>query len=378
MKETNRPDRDAPLIKHMSQRTNRRGKLQCSGSPNHVVLALALIASAWSGPTLSQEPASRTIPARVLPAPDTVSPVLQKRFQQAPNPNPAIPTTAEEWKALAATPPVVSQMLVGLRNKFGTTVVPEMIGGVQCYVITPKVVNPKNRNRLLLGLHGGGNVAGGGENGILESIVVAGLMGYKVIHVDYRMLPEHPFPAAIDDVMAVWKAVIKTNRPGNMGVFGTSAGGNLALSLVQRARKEGLPLPGALMLGSPWSDMSKSGDSYYANDGVDNIATTGDFVDTLVKLYANGHELKDPLISPVYGDFGGFPPTFLVSGTRDLFLSNTVRVQEKLLQAGVPTELVVGEAQSHIGFLIAAVLDAPEGVHLYSYVERFFDAHLGR
>ncbi len=108
------------------------------------------------------------------------------------------------------------------------------------------------------------------------------------------------------------------------------------------------------------------------------LLATGDFIDTLVRLYANGHELKDPLISPVYGDFSGFPPTFLVSGTRDLFLSNTVRVQEKLLRAGVPTELVVGEAQSHIGFLIAAVLDAPEGAHLYSYVARFFDAHLGR
>jgi epsilon-lactone hydrolase len=97
-----------------------------------------------------------------------------------------------------------------------------------------------------------------------------------------------------------------------------------------------------------------------------------------VKLYANGRDLKDPLISPVYGDFSGFPPTFLESGTRDLFLSNTVRVQEKLLQAGVPTELVVEEAMPHLGPLLAAVLGAPEGVHLYSYVSRFFDAHLGR
>jgi monoterpene epsilon-lactone hydrolase len=364
-------------MKHISQQANRHGKLQCSGSPIHVVIALALIASVWSGSTWPQEPASRTIPARVLPVPDTVSPVLQKRFQQAPSPSPDIPKTAEEWIALAKAPPVVSQMLVGLSNKFGITVVPEMLGGVQCYVITPKVVRPRNGNRVLLGLHGGGFYAGGGENGILESIVVAGLMGYRVIHVDYRMLPDHPFPAAIDDEMAVWKMVIKTNKPGNIGVFGTSAGGNLALSLVQRARKEGLPLPGALMLGSPWSDMSTSGDSYYTNDGVDNMAANDDFGHAVVKLYANGRDLKDPLLSPVYGDFSGFPPTFLVSGTRDLFLSNTVRVQEKLLQAGVPTELVVGEAQSHIGFLIAAVFDAPEGVHLYSYVDRFFDAHLG-
>jgi epsilon-lactone hydrolase len=366
-------------MKHISQQEDRHRNLQCSGSPINVVLALALIASAWSGSICAQEPASRTIPARVLPAPDTVSPVLQKRFQQAPSPNPAIPKTAEEWKALAATPPVVSQMLVGLRNKFGITIVPEIINGVHCYVITPKVINPINKHRLLLGLHLGGFVFGEGENGtgVLESMVTAGLTGYKVIEIDYRMLPEYPFPAAMDDAMAVWKEVIKTNKPGNIGIFGTSAGGSMALSLVQRAKKEGLPLPGAVVSGSPWSDMSKTGDTYYTNDGIDNMAANGAFWDAVVKLYANGRDLKDPLISAVYGDFSGFPPTFLVSGTRDLFLSNTVRVQEKLLQAGVPTELVVEEAQPHTGFLIAAVLDAPEGAHLYSYVERFFDAHLG-
>jgi epsilon-lactone hydrolase len=177
--------------------------------------------------------------------------------------------------------------------------------------------------------------------------------------------------------MAVWKQLIKTNKPGNIAVFGYSAGGSMALSLVQRAKKEGLPLPGAVMSGSPWSDMSKTGDTYYTNDGVDNTIASGDFWDAAVKLYANGRDLKDPSISPVYGDFNGFPPTFLESGTRDLFLSNTVRVQEKLLQAGVPTELVVEEAQPHAGLLLAAVLDTPEGVHVFSYVARFFDAHLG-
>jgi epsilon-lactone hydrolase len=365
-------------MKRMSQHDDRHGNLQCSGSL-HVVLALALIASAWSGSTPAQEATSRTIPARVLPAPDTLSPVLQKRFQQEPSSAPAIPKTAEDWKAAAPPPAIVSQILVGLRNKFGITVVPKMLGGVQCYEITPKVVIPKNRNRLLLGLHGGGFVFGEGENGagVLESMVTAGLTGYKVIEIDYRMLPEYPFPAAMDDAMAVWKEVIKTNKPGNIAVFGYSAGGSMALSLVQRAKKEGLPLPGAVLSGSPWSDMSKTGDTYYANAGVDNTLALGDFWDVAVKLYANGRDLKDPLISPVYGDFSGFPATFLESGTRDLFLSNTVRVQAKLLQAGVPTELVVEEAQPHLGLLLAAVLDTPEGVHVFSYVARFFDAHLG-
>lgn len=151
----------------------------------------------------------------------------------------------------------------------------------------------------------------------------------------------------------------------------------MVLSLVQRARREGLPLPGAVMSGSPWSDLSKTGDSYYTNDGVDGDLSYSGFWEAVARLYANGRDLKDPLISPVYGDFRGFPPTYLVTGTRDLFLSNTVRVHQRLLQAGVPAQLEVGEGQSHMHYLEAATRDAPEGAELYSHIARFFDAHLG-
>ncbi len=98
---------------------------------------------------------------------------------------------------------------------------------------------------------------------------MAGLGGYKVIAVDYRLLPDYPFPAAMDDAMAVYKEVIQLTKPADMGVFGSSVGGSMVLSLVQRAKREGLPLPGAVMSGTPWSDLSKTGDSYYTNDGVD-------------------------------------------------------------------------------------------------------------
>ena len=151
----------------------------------------------------------------------------------------------------------------------------------------------------------------------------------------------------------------------------------MVLSLVQRAKREGLPLPGAVMSGTPWSDLSKTGDSYYTNDGVDGTLSYDAFWEGVAKLYANGRDLKDPQLSPVYGDFNGFPPTYLVTGTRDLFLSNTVRVQQKLLQAGVPTQLEVEEGQYHLGYFDATGVDAPEGVELYSHVGQFFDAHLG-
>jgi acetyl esterase/lipase len=278
----------------------------------------------------------------------------------------------------APTPPDFARWFGEFCGRFGVTVAPQVIGGVRCYAVMPKVVGPNYRNRLVLGLHHGGWVGGAGESGLSEAIVIAGLVGSKVIAVDYRMLPDHPFPAAMDDALAVWKEVIKSTRPENIAVFGSSVGGGMVLSLVQRAKKEGLPLPGAVMSGSPWSDLSKTGDSYYANEGVDGDLAYDRFWEAVAKLYANGRDLRDPLLSPVYGDFSGFPPTYLVTGTRDLFLSNTVRVQQKLLQAGVPTQLEVLEGQSHMYYLIAATEGAPEGAELYSHVARFFDAYLGR
>ena len=343
-----------------------------------VAFTLALTAIPWDGAPRAQESESRTIPSRSLPVPDTVSPALRKIIGQTPDPSPTFPKTAEEWKALAKLPADFPQHFAEMRNKFGVSVVPQVMRGVRCYVVTPKIIKPNNRNRLLLDLHHGGFVYAPGEAGLSEAIVMAGLGGYKVIAVDYRLLPDHPFPAAMDDAMAVYKEVIQLTKPADLGVFGSSVGGSMVLSLVQRAKREGLPLPGAVMSGTPWSDLSKTGDSYYTNDGVDGTLSYDAFWASVAKLYANGRDLKDPLVSPVYGDFSGFPPTFLVSGTRDLFLSNTVRVQQKLLQAGVPTELVVEEGQYHMAYLDAAMAGAPESRELYFSIARFFDAHLGR
>ena len=119
-------------------------------------------------------------------------------------------------------------------------------------------------------------------------------------------------------------------------------------------------MPGAIAPGTPWSDMTKTGDTYFANEMVDNVLVSNDgWLADAANLYANGHDLKDPMLSPVYGDLHGFPPTILTSGTRDLFLSNTVRVHRKLRAAGVVADLMVFEGQSHAQYLF--VPDAPEG-----------------
>jgi monoterpene epsilon-lactone hydrolase len=348
-------------------------------SRNLAVALIALTANIGNVAAQEQDRMSVTIAERVIPVPDTVSPALQKLMEQRwPGPPSHIPASAEEWKAFTAPTHDGLEQLAKLRAQFAVSIVSQVVGGVPCYLITPKVTNPRHRNRLLFGLHGGAFVAGAGESGLVEAIEMAGLTGIKVIAVDYRMPPEHPFPAAVDDAIAVWKETVKSVKPNNIALFGNSAGGALVLSVVQRAIKEGLPLPGAVFAGSPWSDLSKTGDSYYANAGVDRLLGTYEGVlAAAAKLYANGRDLNDPLISPVYGDFTGFPPTFLASGTRDLFLSNTVRVDQKLLDARVPTLLDVEEGQSHTEYLFAAIEGAPEGARLYSHIEHFLDTYLG-
>ena len=125
------------------------------------------------------------------------------------------------------------------------------------------------------------------------------------------------------------------------------------------------------------SDLSKTGDCFHANAMVDNVLVSPDGrCDAAAKLYANGHDLKDPLLSPVYGDMSGFPPTILTTGTRDLLLSNTVRVHRKLRQSGLDAALEVYEGQSHAHYL--RDVTAPDSREVFMEISRFFDKHLGR
>ncbi len=161
-----------------------------------------------------------------------------------------------------------------------------------------------------------------------------------------------------------------------MAIFGTSAGGALTLEAVLRAKQDGLPLPGAIAPGTPWSDMTKTGDSFYTNEMVDNILVSNDgWLGDAAKLYANGHDLKDPQLSPVYGDLSGFPPSILTSGTRDLFLSNTVRVHRKLRRAGVEADLNVYEGESHAQYQFDDRV--PETREAFTEIAAFFGRHLG-
>jgi epsilon-lactone hydrolase len=323
---------------------------------------------------------TREVPARLLPIPDTVSPQMQAMIARALDPKFNIaPKTIAEWKKRvddAATVTIAG--LPKLREMLGVTVEPVNIAGVGAFIVMPKSISPGNEKRVLLHLHGGARVLNPGEAGTREAILMAGLANFKVISVDYRMPPDFPFPAALEDAFAVYSEIIRTTEPKNIGIFGTSAGGSLTLTTLLRAKVENLPMPGAIAPGTPTVDLSKTGDSLYTNAGVDNVAGTQDgFIRATALLYANGRDLKDPLLSPIYGDVHGFPPAILTSGTRDLYLSNTVRMHRKLRAAGVEAVLQVWEGQSHAQYMLGDP-GVPEIREYHDEVARFFDRHLGR
>ena len=324
-------------------------------------------------------PPGREVPARMLPVPTTVSPQMQKIIGTPINPNwKVIPQTPEEWKAqVAKAAAAVVKGLPALRDALKVSIEPMTIDGVKAFMLTPAVIPPQNRNRLLIHVHGGCYVNGPGESGTSEATMMAGFGGFKVLSVDYRMPPDHPFPAALDDAMTVWKAAQKMAPAKNMGIIGSSAGGGLTLAMVLKAKMDKLPLPGAIAPGTPMSDLSGAGDSFQTNAMVDNVLIAyGASCDVRAAMYANGRDLKDPLLSPVYGDMTNFPPTILNTGTRDLLLSNTVRVHRKLRQAGVVADLHVHEGQAHGGWY--RDYTAPESKETFGEIARFFDKHLGQ
>jgi monoterpene epsilon-lactone hydrolase len=343
-------------------------------------LVLAPIAAFAQGATPPNPPLSPLQePAKSLPAPYAdISPQMQAFIARPLNPdwNDQWKTGAEARayanKQAAGVVPGIPAMLARLHVSMKSTT----MNGVHVYVLTPETIPSENQGKVLIHVHGGCYVLFPGESGATEGIMMAGFAHYKVISVDYRMPPEAYFPVALDDAVSVYKDVLKTTSPKDVAFFGTSAGGALTLEMVLRARQDGLPLPGAIAPGTPMSDVTKTGDSFYTNEKVDNVLVSrSGFCDAATIVYAHGHDLSDPLLSPVYGDLHGFPPAMLTTGTRDLLLSNTVRVHRKLLRSGVQAELEVFEGESHAQYQFDDTV--PETKEAFTEIGNFFGDHLG-
>lgn len=316
---------------------------------------------------------------RAIPVPDSVSPEARAVMAagcamvatRLANP-PAFPALddAEAWRARAAESDQLIVMGYGARaDAVDATVDTIAFGDVDVHRITPAGADTSDGAPVLYDIHGGALIAGGGEACRAMAIGTAARTGLVTWAVDYRMPPDHPYPTPLDDCVAVYEELLTRVGATRLAVWGASAGGNLAAAAMLRAGAAGLPMPACLLLISPEVDLTESGDSFRTNEGVDYVLLNG--LAASVALYADGHDLTDPHLSPLFGDLTGFPPTFLQSGTRDLFLSNTVRMHRRLREAGVDAELHVWEAMPHGGFP-----GAPEDAELTAEVRRFLSRHL--
>jgi acetyl esterase/lipase len=287
----------------------------------------------------------------------------------------APPRTLEEWSERRANMQAMFRPLLETQLAArDVSITQDEIAGVTVFEVVPNPPAEVRAGQVLLHLHGGGYTFGGGEASAGGGIGLAARGHYRVVAADYRMPPEHPFPAAVDDGVAVYRALLESYEPENIAIFGGSAGGGLTAAVTLAARDAGLPLPGAVVMHTPWSDLSKTGDSYYTNEGVDPILPIWDGgLEASARAYAGKADLKHPLVSPVYADYDkGFPPALLSTGTRDLLLSCTVRLHRALRAAGVEAELHVFEAMWH-GLATLPV----EGMELEREVLAFLERHLG-
>lgn len=291
--------------------------------------------------------------ARTLPPPTSISEsaqgYLRRGALQAPPLPPPAPKDVAGWHAYIANgdKSLPAEMILKMP---GVDLETRRIGGATCHIATPKGISEEDRQKVHLYIHGGGWVLFGGRSTMAFAKIAAMQFGGITHAVDYRMPPDHPFPAGLDDCLAVYAGLLKQHDAKNILVSGSSAGGNLAAALMLKARDAGLPKPAALVLDTPVTDLTNSGDSWTVLDGLDPVLRDAGGVGS-TELYLNGNDPRDPYLSPLFGNLAGaFPPTHLRTGTRDRLLSDTVRMHAALRAAGVPADLYVTEAMPHGGF----------------------------
>ena len=315
---------------------------------------------------------------QVIPAPKAASPEARTYLNTpfwAGERERLDPDDLAAWKAaIAQVDEMFAPMVQAMLSQSAADVEKRALGGVPVYVATPHELAAADRDKAHLFIHGGGWAFMGGEACGGQGAVQAAALGCRTISVDYRNPPEHRYPAALDDCVAVYRELIKTVRPENVVISGGSAGGNLTAATALRIRDEGLPWPAAIALMTPCTDGTLASDTIATNDQLDSVLKQAAMAEFWA-VYAGAHDRMDPCLSPVHGDFSkGFPPTFLQSGTRDLLLSDTVRLHRALRRAGVEAELHIWEAMPHGGFGGLA----PEDKELTAELKGFFQRHWGR
>lgn len=214
---------------------------------------------------------------------------------------------------------------------------------------------------VILHCHGGGYSTGSSLYARTLTSKLADSTSMDVLCFDYRLAPENPYPAATEDAMRVWNYLMLLGYGArDVIVTGDSAGGNLALSLVLKLKQEERLLPRGLVLMSPWTDLTSSGKSFQTKAEVDPVLDSA-YIDRMIKAYAEGRDLKDPLISPLYGDFEGFPPAYIQVGENEILLSDSLRLHQAFVDANVSVKMDTYPGMWHV-FQMSPVKAAREAM----------------
>ncbi|NLR40626.1 alpha/beta hydrolase [Novosphingobium sp. ERW19] len=292
----------------------------------------------------------------------------------------------EKVKQIAGVPVFMKGYLTKAKETFGHTMTERQIAGVHVLDYVPSDgIARQNRRRVLINLHGGGFMGCFPGCAELESIPIAALGKVRVVSVDYRQGPEHVFPAASEDVAAVYRELLKSYPARNIGIYGCSAGGMLTGMATAWFQKHGLPRPGAVGVfcaGLTTSAFGFGGDADFMTAAIGDARAApswpiNDELPWTALPYFKGSDPNDPLVSPGSSDetLRRFPPTLIISGTRGFELSSAVKTHSRLTALGVKADLHIWEGLFH-GFFYNP--DIPESHEAYDVMLRFFDRNLGR
>lgn len=245
---------------------------------------------------------------------------------------------------------------VAVQESLGVSVARGTIGGVDVQWVGPKTL--RNANTVVY-FFGGGHISGSPDEDLVITARIAHFTGSRVCAPWYRLAPENPYPAALDDAVAVYTALSAVQKAETLALAGESAGANLVLALIGVLAARGLAMPAALALLSPWCDLTHSGDTIRTLNGIDPTLDLDHHLQHMARAYAGGRAVSSPGISPLFADIpAGFPPTIITTGTRDVLLSDCARLSTRLRAAGVTVDLQVTEGMWHV---FEYYPDIPEG-----------------
>jgi monoterpene epsilon-lactone hydrolase len=339
--------------------------------PQALLCTLALCSTAGAQDAAIFDPDGTAHITRVVPEPALVSKEARTwldsltHLNRKPQTLPERRAATDEWRAQDSAEALKHYPVI-IRS---TT-----LGGVPVDEITPLKMPAENRKRVFINLHGGGFNSDSGSR--IEGDPIANLAHTEVISVYYRLAPEHPFPAAVDDVLAVYQALLKTHLAKNIAIYGTSAGAILTGEVAVKLKQLGLPLPAALGVFSGGGDFSRVSDSrqLFALDGLPGTLQPTDAKNLPDPEYVAHTDRRDPLLSPLFADLRGLPPTLLVTSTRDMLLGDTTTLHRALLRHGVDARLVVFEALPHAFWYHFEFPETREALELMAH---FLDSTVG-